>query len=301
MNDRKGGKQVSKRVPAVLLAGQYQNGKSTLINCLLEGRYALEGTGLATTATRTEYEFATSRTGVYELTREGAKKRVADGLSQTIERKSSDKRYVVTANADILKEMRLIDAPGWGAGDADDKQSELSLDDADFVVYIAQPRQLSDADRSFLKLLRDRRTYFSVILNARDTTSPEDPSLEKVGDAIVGAIKQCGAEDQFIRFPSVNGVCVVNLLWAKFARHLLDSPEAQREKVQRQTVLFERTYQDVPDHQDMAFRSGIDGWRTFLRCAMSVIPDMPPPRPCDLRAQIVDSICKNLISLIEGV
>ena len=40
---------MEKDKPTLVILGQFQNGKSTLLNCLLGGEYAIQGEGLATT------------------------------------------------------------------------------------------------------------------------------------------------------------------------------------------------------------------------------------------------------------
>lgn len=293
----------NKSAPVVLLAGQYQNGKSTLVNCLLSGCYAIEGDGLATTATRTKYSYSDGKDRYYQVSPDGSLKLLRSGVRRTIDRSNDAVSYRVEANVGLLKEMTLIDAPGWGSGDGDDKQAALSLDGVDFVVYLAQQRQLSDADRAFLKLLRKRRTYFSVLLNVLRKTDPSEPDPQQVCAAIEGVIKQCGVNDQFIRFPSPSGICAVNLLWAKYGAHLLDEPVGQREK--EQLAILQKICADDGSgvgltHSDIARLSGFNSWIEFLKCAVELVPSFRPPQECDLHKRIVDSLCGNLISIMEG-
>ena len=141
----------------VLLAGQYQNGKSTLINCLLGGDYAIEGDGCHTTACRTVYSYSEGTSKYYKINANGKRESLKDGLAQTIRHDGRDVYFEAHVSSPVLKRMTLIDAPGWGAEDADDKQAEMSLDDVAYVVYLAQARQLSKEDKVFLKLLKKHR------------------------------------------------------------------------------------------------------------------------------------------------
>jgi len=288
----------------VLLAGQYQNGKSTLINCLLGGKYAVEGEvdGLHTTAYRTVYAYSPDKVRYYKVAAGGRRVLLKGGLSTTIDRKSGDVHFEAEIPSPMLKTMTLVDAPGWGAEDSDDKQAEQSLQNVDFVVYLAQARQLSKEDKNFLRLLKKKRTYFCIVLNARDRTDPQDVSLQNVCSAISGTLKQIGLDEQYVQYPAEFGLCVVNLLWAKYGKHLLDKPETQREKQQSAVVRSAWTClgseSDALDHSELLKASGFLTWNVFLETSLRLIGKCGTVADTEIHEVVAASICNNLIKIL---
>ena len=286
----------------VLLAGQYQNGKSTLINCLLGGAYAIEGDGCHTTAYRTVYSYYEGAAKYYKVNANGKRELLKDGLAQTIRHDGRDIYFEAHVPSSVLKTMTLIDAPGWGAEDADDKQAELSIEDVAYVVYLAQAKQLSQEDKNFLRLLKNHNKYFCVLLNARDNTDPQTESLQDVCAAIVGLIKQIGIEGQFVKCPSATGLGVVNLLWAKFGKHLLDSPSTDREKRQamiaRMICGSEGGTVDAVNYERVLQDSGFQSWNLFLDSSLRLITQFDAPIRSTIHEDLSASICANLIKIV---
>lgn len=87
-----------------------------------------------------------------------------DGLAQSIQHNGQDIYFEAHVPSPVLKTMTLIDAPGWGAEDADDKQAELSIEDVAYVVYLAQAKQLSQEDKNFLRLLKSTISFSAYCL-----------------------------------------------------------------------------------------------------------------------------------------
>lgn len=295
----------SDSVAKVLLAGQYQNGKSTLINCLLGGDYAIEGDGCHTTAYRTVYSYSEGATKYYKVNANGKRELLKDGLSQTVQHDGRNIYFEAFVPSPVLKRMTLIDAPGWGAEDADDKQAELSIEDVAYVVYLAQARQLSQEDKNFLKLLKKYNKFFCVLLNARDNTDPQAESLQDICGAILGTIKQIGLDGQFIKYPSATGLGVINLLWAKFGRRLLDSPSTDRAKRQamiaRMVCSGEECTVGEVDYENVLRDSGFQSWNLFLESSLGLIDQFAAPIKSTIHDELISSICANLIKIVTRV
>ena len=286
----------------VLLAGQYQNGKSTLINCLLGGDYAIEGDGCHTTAYRTVYSYSEGATKYYKVNANGKRELLKDGLSQTVQHDGRNIYFEAFVPSPVLKRMTLIDAPGWGAEDTDDKQAELSIEDATYVVYLAQAKQLSQEDKNFLRLLKKHNKFFCVLLNARDNTDPQTESVQDICAAIVGSIKQIGLEGQFVKYPSATGLAVVNLLWAKFGGHLLDSPSTDRAKRQaliaRMVCSVEGDAVGAVDYESVLQDSGFQSWNLFLDSSLRLITQFGAPIRSTIHEDLSTLICANLVKIV---
>ena len=286
----------------MLLAGQYQNGKSTLINCLLGGDHAIEGDGCHTTAYRTVYSYSEGATKYYKVNANGKRELLKDGLSQTVQHDGRNIYFEAFVPSPVLKRMTLIDAPGWGAEDADDKQAELSIEDVAYVVYLAQARQLSQEDKNFLKLLKKYNKFFCVLLNARDNTDPKAESLQDICGAILGTIKQIGLDGQFIKYPSATGLGIVNLLWAKFGRRLLDSPSTNRAKRQAMIAHMVCSVEGCAvgevDYENVLRDSGFQSWNLFLESSLGLITQFAAPIRSTIHDELISLICANLIKIV---
>lgn len=287
-----------KKLSKVLLAGQFQNGKSTLINCLLGGAYAIEGGGCHTTAYQTIYRYSEQGPKYYRIDKGGIRELAPNGLKETVMRSEKDAIFEAEVPAKAIEDFVLVDAPGWGADDCDDNQAERSLEGVDFVVYLAQPKELSQGDKDFLRLLKKRRTYFCVVLNARDVTDPNDATLQNVAGAISGTIKQLGLEDQFIRFPSPSGLSIVNLLWAKYGRHMLDQPRDNRESGQAMVVAHTFGLTVMDSHDVVLAESGFVGLCDFVHGTLSLIQRFEAPIDISMHKEVSDDMCSSMIEIV---
>lgn len=288
----------------VLLAGQYQNGKSTFINCLLGGDYAKEGEGLHTTAYSTKYTYSHDGERYYKVDSCGCRTLLKGDLAETIDRTAGDVYFDAEIPSSILKRMSLVDAPGHGADEADDRQAELALQNADFIVYLSRVKQLAQGDKNFLRLLRKHGKYFCVVLNVQDGTDPQNETVRTVCRAIAGSIKSLRMEGQFIHYPSESGLCVINLLWAKYGRHLLDAPRTNRETQQAAVVRsawngWVSDSETTIDHAEVLEASGFQAWRVFLEAALGVAGKIKAPVNTRIHALAATSICDNLVRTLK--
>lgn len=287
----------------VLLAGQYQNGKSTFINCLLGGEYAKEGAGLHTTAYSTKYTYSPDGEQYYKVDSCGCRTLLKDGMAETTDRTAGEVHFEAEMPSPILKRMSLVDAPGYGANDTDDRQAELALQNADFVVYLSRAKQLAQGDKAFFRLLKKHGKYFCVVLNVPDGTDPQNEMVCEVCHAIAGSIKSLRMDGQFIQYPSESGVCVMNLLWAKYGQHLLDAPGTDREAQQAEVVCSAWNVlgpdSETLDHAEVLEASGFRAWRVFLDASLGVAGRIKTPTNTSLHEVVASSICENLVRILK--
>lgn len=148
----------------IAFAGQFQVGKTTLINrVFLKDKLLFEGDGLCTTAVCTETSFGHARRLVY-ATDDGVET-ISDPQCEDIKRLTvahDEKDRVAIARKykfvrvetpnDALRNYTLLDTPG-----IDDPNVELldittynQLPKTDLVIYVAEARQLAQIDLNFL-------------------------------------------------------------------------------------------------------------------------------------------------------
>jgi len=230
-----------KRIPRLVLAGQFQQGKSTFINCLLKGRYAIEGERTRTTSGVIRYVYSKGGFRVCSVDASGRRRVLPGGLSETIKSCANSKDIEAGVPSEVLKLFEVHDTPGWGVDKLDDKIAARSIEDATFVIYVVS-RSLDEADCAFLRLIQKKRKYFSILLNCqnKENPSPDEDCQKDVCKAILGALKQRGLHRFLIRYPSGLGVAAANLKWAKYAIGLLDDPQTENEQNQLDEVINKR-------------------------------------------------------------
>ena len=101
--------------PLLVIMGQYQNGKSTFLNCLLGGHYAVEGKGLITTKYNAKYCFGDCQMlrVIPPVTGRFAEKKIYDSISGFFSAQDSIREYdkssllEITAYSPMLEHMDL--------------------------------------------------------------------------------------------------------------------------------------------------------------------------------------------------
>jgi GTP-binding protein EngB required for normal cell division len=154
--------------PVVAFVGCFQDGKSTLINCLLGQECAEVGDGDATTAVPTLYQYG---------------KATGDDRSAL---GTGSVRVVSLPNED-LKRVRLLDTPGWNSrhpGHDAMTAAVLRTSLADFVVLVVPKRSPPlHSHYALLQLAAEAGLPTAVVMNSRDWKDEWDgwsESLDRV-------------------------------------------------------------------------------------------------------------------------
>lgn len=147
------------------LCGFFQSGKSMLINCLLGQEAALSGEGMATTRWTTRYQFAETEQVVFKTEREepvavfrqvsdylACVRKLRDGQPDRLDERLESIRFVdVLTPRRELRGVILVDTPGFGHDDFDDRRAEAAVQELD-VIFFVQPNgtAIGDCERKFL-------------------------------------------------------------------------------------------------------------------------------------------------------
>lgn len=117
------------------IVGQYQSGKSLLINCLLGRSIASVGNGVATTHTIVNYIYSDNE--YVDIVANGRKVRCIIEDFQKLDTDSSTDVINVYLNNPLLANFELIDMPGFGNDNYDNKQAIKALKSIDYAIVIA--------------------------------------------------------------------------------------------------------------------------------------------------------------------
>jgi hypothetical protein len=230
--------------PKIAIVGCFQNGKSTLVNCLLDDKVAQTGFGLSTTHISTTYVYGETQS--VELTKkDGGKKIIRLNKFTSMKPEDKPEEYasaVVTLWKPLLEDVDIIDTPGFNADCADSQMALDSIKEADFVLLLLQNKGLASegsggnnkskelmpqTEMAILELVAKKKIPFSVIVNCRDQGGamwdPCSQSNDKIITHIESKIKAIG------HYPVKIGdrdAWPCNLLWFwRASEHLYSEPD----------------------------------------------------------------------------
>lgn len=219
------------RTIRVGLVGEFQSGKSLLINCILGRPVATVGKGFATTHTIVNYHY--SLTEYVEYTDEAGVIRTLPlaGLAR-LDTSTSIKVVDVFIACEALRGITLSDMPGFGANSEDNKLTLNYLKDVDFVILIASNDKALGAESSSFRYIRYLKQYsipYWFVLNCRDRDkwSCDDPLNENIAECDRSLLDFYPPR----LYPmDESGVNIVNLMWYWFSvrgskDELIDRPE----------------------------------------------------------------------------
>ena len=126
------------------ILGEFQNGKSTFVNCLLDDMVAKTGGyGLSVTSTSTMYEYGSVQNVSY-LSKGSkiANSRLVDFLATDSYPSKTDK-VMVSLWKPILNNINIIDTPGFNANEEDTAMATSSLLEIDIAVLVMENKDIN--------------------------------------------------------------------------------------------------------------------------------------------------------------
>lgn len=289
----------SPRKPLLVLSGQYQNGKSTFLNCLLGGIYAVEGKGLATTRYNAKYVFGDFKDGkiVYENGKTTPLSTASNVFSaaDTIQDLDKGSLLQISVYSPLLMGMDILDSPGCGANQQDNTIAEKALSLADFVVYVLQKTLDTQEDISFLKNLAEQGKHFTVVLNCRNETDPGSEMAQSLCREIMAKIKSESLESNYVALQQDKPVYPVNLLWAQCGLGYLEEADFQKKMIKLKVYLEDDNITPL----SLLARSNFLPVRMLLSSFVSAFFNFTPTSRLSLFSTIAENWTSELIATIK--
>lgn len=279
--------------PLLVLTGQYQNGKSTLLNCLLGGLYAMEGKGLVTTKYNTRYSFGDCN--MYRGVKDNAWHFFSPGI--TLEEYEKSSMLEICTYSPLLGHMDLMDSPGSGANDADDSVAEDALKQADFVIFVVC-KMLNDMEISFMRKLTAAGKHYSVILNCINDVSPTISTTNAMCRQIYATLNNKNLLTNFVDLSKDHPVYPVNLLWAQCALGYL--PAEEQAKKLRKVKDFIDLEEDNISPVALLHASNFLPIRGILENIVTTFFNFTPSRKLDLMKTVSENWTNELKNILEG-
>ena len=289
---------ISLHPPLLALAGEYQNGKSTFLNCLLGERYAVEGDGRVTTKYNARYSFGDCRMIRGCFAHEGTENVQTPWQSFSIEDTLGeyDKGMVleIRVNSPILEQMDLLDSPGWSADEADNAIAERALQMADFVVFVVR-KALNQNEINSINRLTNAGKHYSIFLNCVNDVNPTSEKAKTLCQDIYSKLRNENLLKNYVGLSEDFPVYPVNLLWAQCALGYLETEE-QKKMFRKVKNLLDWDGEHISPI-DLLKASNFSQVRTILKNVVKTFFNYSPIN----NLQILDSVCNRLVTELKQI
>lgn len=217
--------------PTIGIFGNFQNGKSTFINCILQDALAkVGGRGMSVTDVKTHYKYGPKF--VVKAMKDGA-------VVQKMENVEKYKYFtpsghideiVVQVKNNALKEYNLLDTPGLDANEQDTALALNAVDDCDFALLVLRNRGVSQTEKSLARSLYAKHVPFVVLINCYNSVDIENSWLptskhnKTIADNIIADLKASGITPFLSKgYPQA---LKVNLAWRWIALDIAEDDES---------------------------------------------------------------------------
>lgn len=223
------------------IIGEFQSGKSLLINCLLQRSIATVGVGIATTHTVVHYRYADKHNEHFVYRKHNGE--TYDGYIEELHEHDKDEGIAfidIFLKDEFLKDYMLIDMPGFGANIADNSSAKKALRNIDFALLIASNDKTMGADSDTFKQVKELHTYgipYYFILNCINIDRWECGNSQNINIAerdlaLFGFYKPTC-------FPlEENSINIVNLMWYWYSVCKQDDELVKREGLQNAFAIY---------------------------------------------------------------
>lgn len=197
------------------ILGEFQTGKSLLINCLLKRSIAVVGDGRATTHTIVKYLYSKEEYAEY-IDEEGCLHKTNIDKVQTLQRDPSVKQICIFIDNDLLMDFSLIDMPGLGYNETDNAFAKSTLKDIDCAIMVAPNyKAIGGEDSPYYRdvtILMQNGIPYYLFLNCTDTDkwNPDNAFNENIFKANLNFLSFYKP----LSYPfEKDDLLVVNFLW----------------------------------------------------------------------------------------
>lgn len=144
-----------KNKPTIGLIGAFQNGKSTLVNCLFGRQLAkVGGLGLSVTCVNTRYTYH-SKNEVDFIHNGAVLKTISleDYLTDSTDTPTNATEIIIRYQDSLLERFDIVDTPGFNANESDSSMAESAFNGIDIAILVLRNKSISQPEFNILKLL----------------------------------------------------------------------------------------------------------------------------------------------------
>lgn len=195
--------------PTITIFGNFQNGKSTLVNCLLKSDMAkVGGVGLSVTRNNTRYIYGNDLR--YAIRRSDGSESIIIDEWELDSLGCRDEVIIYMPNR-LLQVFDLVDTPGYNASEHDNSVADSIIKHTDFAILLVHNKGLSDNEKEIARKLSSADIPFIVVMNCYNDIFEQWIPSHRSNDIIAETIKsELNFDDSsFVQ----NGIFVTNLMW----------------------------------------------------------------------------------------
>lgn len=196
------------------IVGEFQSGKSLLVNCLLKRSIASVGHGNATTHTVVNYQFSDKEYAECLFDDGEVKSIPIEEINQYDTRTDVSVINVYLKN-EFLESFILMDIPGFGANEADTCIAERVFPEIDFVILVtSNDTAIGGSSATFrdIHILQKNNVPYYLLLNCTNKNrwrcdDHENVNIAKANINLLDSYKP-------LNYPlQENGINIVNFMW----------------------------------------------------------------------------------------
>lgn len=215
--------------PTIGIFGNFQNGKSTLINCILKDSIAkVGGKGMSVTDVNTRYTYGPRLV-----------KTIKRNETQEIKNNDNYRTFSVSDHVDeivyqlennALKEFDLLDTPGIDANDQDTEMAMNAITKCNFAILVLRNKTISQQEKKLAKSLYTNNIPFVVLINCYYDVGIEgswqatSKHNMQIGKDIMADLKLLGIT--LFRVKGYPQLLIVNLIWKWISLGITDTDES---------------------------------------------------------------------------
>lgn len=222
------------------ILGAFQNGKSTLVNCLIGREVARTGGyGKSVTSVNTRYSYGDSEMVRYyqngNLLKEESFK-----IEYEKDLPNNATEIHVILQSPILKHINILDTPGFNANEHDDSIALSSYDDIDAAVLLIINKGLNIVEKNIAKQLTQKCIPYFIIMNCMDEGNdmwkPDSEQNVLIANNIIADLELNHLNP--IPFGG-KSIWVTNLLWFWHSLSCLKHTELESKQSKRIRAFFD--------------------------------------------------------------
>ena len=206
-----------KNKPTIGLIGAFQNGKSTLVNCLFGRQLAkVGGLGLSVTCVNTRYTYH-SKNEVDFIHNGAVLKTISleDYLTDSTDTPTNATEIIIRYQDSLLERFDIVDTPGFNANESDSSMAESAFNGIDIAILVLRNKSISQPEFNILKLLSQYNIPFFILVNAYDEGDdlwdPQSIKNNAIEKSIWNDLTSVGLKP--LLFERKHKILTVNLIW----------------------------------------------------------------------------------------
>lgn len=217
--------------PTIGIFGSFQNGKSTLINCILQDSIAkVGGNGMSVTDVNTRYTYGSGfvakaiKNGEVVQKMKNAEKYKYFSVSEHVD------EVVLQIKNNALKEYDLLDTPGLDANEHDTEVALNGIEKCDFAILVLRNKGISQTEKVLARSLNTMHIPFVVLVNCYNSVDIDGSWLatskhnRQIEYDILADLKSSGITPFLSKgYPQT---ILVNLIWEWIALDITDEDES---------------------------------------------------------------------------